>query len=163
MIVKGLTNVQIRDLVVNLALLPFPFIFLVLNLVRSGYWRNALDALRNGYTISGVPSNPWREFLPFFLLAVLAFALLSCLAIVLVKGLEPSFLRLVTNVTLSLLASVAFGFAMDLASIFYLWFENTQVVGSVGSPLLFWSSMLVSFALQLINSYRITLATGIPA
>jgi hypothetical protein len=160
MMAKSISNMQIKDLVVSLALFLLPVVFLALSLATSGYWSSVLDALLGRYAVYGVPSNPWREWLPFFLLAEFAFVLPSCLAIVLVRGLGSSFLGLVTNVCLNLLASVAFGFSMVLASIFYLWFWGPQIVGSVGSSFLFWSSMSIAFALQLANGYRIARQTS---
>lgn len=160
MITQGtLLDKQLKNLIVGLVLFPLPVLMLVFTLVKSGYWKDAINALRGEYVISGVPSNPWREFLPLFSLAMLVFVVASWLANVVVKSSQPTLLRLIASAFLILLASIAFSTSMVFASTSYLWFQDIVLIGSIGSPILFRMSLLFSLVVLIANCYRMWTAT----
>jgi hypothetical protein len=155
MIIKSTLDKQFKDMIVGLALFPLPVLVLIFTLIKSGHWKDALSAFRGEYTISGVPSNPWREFLPLFSLSILVFVGSSWLATVTAKSSQPTSLKLITGAFLILLASIAFGMSMVFASVSHLWFRDAPVIGSVGSPILFWLSLLLSLVVLIVNCYRL--------
>lgn len=150
---------QLRYLFASLVLSTIPILMLALTLVKSGRWRDALSALLGKYTVLGVPNNPWREFLPF-LLTIFVFVFFSWLAAMVVTNSRPGLGKLVLGALLNLPASIAFGISMVFASISYLWFQGSPVIGSLGSPILFWSSLCLSLVVLSANCYRLVLAHG---
>ena len=148
---------QLRCSFAGLALSTVPILMLIFTLVRSGHWRGALSALAGKYTAFGIPGNPWRDFLPSFLLAISVFIFFSWLAAMVARRSRPSPGKLLLSVLLNLPASVAFGISMELASISHLWFADYLVIGSPTSPILSWSSLCLSLVVLSANCYRLML------
>ncbi len=151
---------QLKCSITSLALSVIPVLMLVFTLIKSGYWGNALNALRGKYTILGVPSNPWRDFTPLFSFVILVLVGSSWLAAIIAKGSQPSLGRSMCIILLNLLASIAFGMSMVFASISYLWFQSASVIGQLGSPILFWSSLCFSLIVLVMNCYRLMLSNS---
>jgi hypothetical protein len=143
----------VRDLITSLALIPLPFALLALKLVQSGTWEDARKALQGNYTVHGVSSNPWRDFLPPIVLAVLSSLLLAWAATIITKRLSPHPQRLTVDVFMNLLAAITFGLAMAFASIAPLWFAEELVMVSFASSPFFWMSAVAALAFLLVKSY----------
>lgn len=127
---------------------------LVFTLVQSGYWNDAVNALVGKYTTLGLPSNPWLDFLPFFLPTVFLSVLFSWLASTAARGTSPITVKLPLSILLSLAASVTFGFAIVLASTSYLWFQGFSVIGVRGSPVLFWLPFCLLLIVLIRSCYK---------
>lgn len=152
---------QYRSLVIGLSLSLLPVLVLIFTLAKSGHWKDALGAFWGKYTVAGVPSNPWLEFLPLFCLSLLVFVGSSWLASAIAESPQSTWLKLVVIIPLILLASAAFGGSMVYASVVNLWFQDSPVIGLPTSSILFWLSSLLSVALLIASCLRRMLANGI--
>jgi hypothetical protein len=144
---------------VSLGLSILPAVVLVIGLMRAGCLGEALLALRGSYLSHGVPDNPWVEFVPYFGLPLAAFIGLSWALSVVLRCSWPVPLRLAIGVLVVSLASVAYGWSMVLASLAYLWFQDLLVIGDIGSPVLFWASMFISFVSLGLSHYGLALTS----
>lgn len=153
MIFPFMARVQLGDLVVILFLMSLSFGLLVLNLVWSGSWTDAVKAIRGEYTVFGVPHNPWFEFLPFFVLSLVGLLIFSWLSIVASKSIQFLWLRVTVSVILNLIASLAFAISTTGAFIVHWWFQQGPVIAKGLLPS-FWPSMIISFLLLTANCCR---------
>ena len=153
----------LRSLGIGPVLSAIPLLVLVFALLKSGHWKNALNALQGKYTIGGVPTNPWGGFLSVFLPSLLTFVILSWSSASVARSTQPNLVKFIVGFLLVLSASLAFGVSMACASISSLWFQDTLVIWSAGSSTLFWLSVLVSLVVLSANFCKLAMANSVPA
>jgi len=146
---------------IGLVLSVIPLLVLVFTLLKSGHWKDALNALQGEYAIDGVPSNPWGGFLSIFLPGFFIFVALSWLSTLVARSTQPEFLKFTVGFLLAALASLAFGMLMGYASISSLWFQDALVIGSAGSPIQFWLSVLVSLVVLSVNFCKLAMTNNV--
>lgn len=144
---------QMRGLGIGLVLSTIPILVLFATLIRSGYMGVAWKSLQGKYQIHGVPSNPWLSFAPLFCLPMIAFMVLFWSSIALLSRSQLTVLRIAGAVLLALSASAAYGASMVSASISYLWFRDTPVVGTVSSSVFLWFSAFIPLIALGANCY----------
>lgn len=159
---QSIIGKSLRSLSIGPVLSVIPLLVLVFTLLKSGHWKDALNALQGEYTIGGVPSNPWGGFLSVFLPGLLTFVALSWLSTLVARSTQPDSLKFIVGFLLVSLASLAFGVSMACASISSLWFQDALVIGSAGSPTLFWLSVLVSLVVLSVNFCKLAMANSVP-
>ena len=152
---------SLKDVSIVLILSVIPLLVLVFTLLKSGHWKNALNALQCEYTIGGIPGNPWGGFLSVFLPGLFTFVALSWLSTLVARNTQPDLLKFTIGFLLVLSASLAFGMSTVCASISSLWFQDALVVGSTGSPAMFWLSVLVSLVVLSVNLCKVAMASNV--
>ena len=150
---------SIRGFEVILILSLIPAFILGFTLIQKGVLNDSINALRGNYFIGGASVNPWGGFAPYIFVSGLTFIACSWFVTSLVKRTISisswSWYKVTSCLVLSLLASLAFGISNVFASLSYLWFQDTIVLGVPNSLDLFGLSAGFVFIVLMVNYYRL--------
>jgi hypothetical protein len=129
---------DIRAFVIfHLFLGMLPVLVLVFTLNRNNVLDESLAALQGEYVIFGVPTNPWRDILPAFLITILVSLCAAGLGIFLIKyPIRNPFLeklKPVLSFIIAATAAIAFEYSILQALISHLYFQDRLVLG-VSAP-----------------------------